>query len=382
MAQRIEIAAAVRAGDRARPRVVLDEHLAAIDAREGEIHAFNLVLADEARAAAAAVDAASPPGEDPGPLAGVPVALKDNMCTRGIPTTCSSKILEGWRPPYDATVVERLRAAGAVRRRQDQPRRVRHGLVAPRTRRSGRPATRTTPSRVPGGSCGGSAAAVAAGFAAVALGCDTGGSIRQPAALCGVVGVKPTYGVVSRYGLVAFASSLDQIGPFTTHRRRRRPRARGHRRPRPGRLDVDPRAGAVAHRRRSATASRGCASGAITDLPGRRRPRRRRPASRPPSTRSPPPAPRSSTSRSRRSRTASPPTTSSPRPRRRATWPATTACATACGSTRADTNAMYMADPHRRLRRRGQAAHHARHVRPVGRLLRRLLRQGAEGPHG
>ena len=107
---------------------VVEEHLAAIDAREAELHAFNLVLADEARAAADAVDAAVAAGRDPGPLAGVPVALKDNMCTRGIPTTCSSRILEGWRPPYDATVVERLRAAGAVVDRQDQPRRVRDGL--------------------------------------------------------------------------------------------------------------------------------------------------------------------------------------------------------------------------------------------------------------
>ena len=106
-----EIAAAVRAGDR-RAADVVDEHLANIAAREQEIHAFNLVLADEARSAAAAVDAAVADGRDPGPLAGVPVALKDNMVTRGIPTTCSSRILEGWRPPYDATVVERLRPPG------------------------------------------------------------------------------------------------------------------------------------------------------------------------------------------------------------------------------------------------------------------------------
>ena len=123
----VEIVAAVRAGERTAADV-LEEHLAAIDAREAEIHAFNLVLADEARAAADAVDAAVAAGRDPGPLAGVPVALKDNMCTRGIPTTCSSRILEGWRPPYDATVVERLRDGRRGARRQDQPRRVRHGL--------------------------------------------------------------------------------------------------------------------------------------------------------------------------------------------------------------------------------------------------------------
>ncbi|MDO8391678.1 MAG: Asp-tRNA(Asn)/Glu-tRNA(Gln) amidotransferase subunit GatA [Actinomycetota bacterium] len=207
------IAAAVRAGT-TKAADLVEQHLATIAAREPEIHAFNHVMADQARAAAAAVDAQASKGHDPGPLAGVTVALKDNMCTRGIPTTCSSKILDGWKPPYDATVVQALQQAGAIivgKTNLDE------FAMGSSTENSAFGPTRNPhdTSRVPGGSSGGSAAAVAAGFSQFSLGSDTGGSIRQPAALCGVVGVKPTYGYVSRYGLVAFASSLDQIGPFT-----------------------------------------------------------------------------------------------------------------------------------------------------------------------
>ena len=208
----VEVAAAVRRGERS-ARQVVEECLQAIAEREPEIHAFNTVLADEALAAADTLDRRVSAGEDPGPLAGVPVAVKDNLCTRGVPTTCSSRILEGWRPPYDATVVADLTAAGGIvvgKTNLDE------FAMGSSTENSAFGPTRNPcdPRRVPGGSSGGSAAAVAAGFSPLALGSDTGGSVRQPAAFCGVVGVKPTYGTVSRYGLVAFASSLDQVGPL------------------------------------------------------------------------------------------------------------------------------------------------------------------------
>ena len=208
----LQLASDVREGRRS-AREVVQEALDAVAAGDGEVNAFLHVLTDEALTRADEVDAEVAAGRDPGPLAGVPVALKDNLCTRGSATTCASRILEGWRPPYDATVVTSLRRAGAValgKTNMDE------FAMGSSTENSAFGPTRNPrhTGKVPGGSSGGSAAAVAAGFTPLGLGSDTGGSIRQPAALCGVVGMKPTYGRVSRYGLVAFASSLDQIGPF------------------------------------------------------------------------------------------------------------------------------------------------------------------------
>ncbi len=192
---------------------ITQEALERITQLEPKLHSFLCVTADRALSQARAVDAKIAAGEEIGPLAGIPIGIKDNMCTAGIPTTCGSRILENFVPPYESTVTQKLADAGAVMVGKTN---LDEFAMGSSTENSAYQVT-ANPwdlSRVPGGSSGGSAAAVASGECAVAIGSDTGGSIRQPASLCGVVGMKPTYGLVSRFGLVAYASSLDQIGPF------------------------------------------------------------------------------------------------------------------------------------------------------------------------
>jgi aspartyl-tRNA(Asn)/glutamyl-tRNA(Gln) amidotransferase subunit A len=195
------------------PTAVTEAHLTRIAALDPEIGAYLTVTREHALAAAGAADRRYRQGCPLGPLDGVPLAYKDVLCTRGVRTTCASRILEAFVPPYDATVVARLAAAGAVMLGKAN---LDEFAMGSSTEHSAFHVTRNPwdRARVPGGSSGGPAAAVAAGLAAGGLGTDTGGSVRQPAAFCGIVGVKPTYGRVSRYGLIAFASSLDQVGPF------------------------------------------------------------------------------------------------------------------------------------------------------------------------
>ena len=192
---------------------ITQDALDRIQALEPKIHSFLHITADYALEQARQVDAKIAAGEEIGMLAGIPIGIKDNLCTQGLPTTCASRILENFVPPYESTVTQKLKDAGAVMVGKTNLDEFAMGSSC-ETSGYQQTANPWDLSRVPGGSSGGSATAVAASECVVAIGSDTGGSIRLPASFCGIVGMKPTYGLVSRYGLVAYASSLDQIGPF------------------------------------------------------------------------------------------------------------------------------------------------------------------------
>ena len=208
-----ELAQKIKAGELSAPEAV-EAVIAAIDSKDGTYNCYTSLDKEAALQQAETVQSRIDAGEALSPLAGVPIGIKDNICTKGQLTTCASKILTGFKPPYNATVIEKLHAAGMIplgKLNMDE------FAMGSTTETSFYGATKNpwNTDRVPGGSSGGAAAAVAAKEAVVALGSDTGGSIRQPASYCGVVGMKPTYGTVSRYGLIAYGSSLDQIGPLT-----------------------------------------------------------------------------------------------------------------------------------------------------------------------
>ena len=213
----VDIAERVKAGERS-AEAVTQAFLARAQEHNPRLNALLELDAERARREAVAIDEKRKQGRSLGTLAGVPVVIKDNLCTRGIATTCGSKILEGYLPPYDAHVIERLRTADAVilgKANMDE------FAMGSSNEHSAFGVVRNPwdETRAPGGSSGGSAASVAARFSPLALGSDTGGSVRQPGAFCGVTALKPTYGRVSRYGLIAFASSLDQVGPFAASAR-------------------------------------------------------------------------------------------------------------------------------------------------------------------